>query len=121
MRLTTEQSYALLEKFGVYVNEVCDSCSKILGPVRYTRRNETGVWCSRKCRGDVERPAVRGLVQRKHATLEDRVAGRRAKAAARQERLRLRKTGLQLAQNQQDTCVTFGLSRTKPLKPGIGP
>ena len=120
MRLTREQSYEALEKFGCYLTEGCDKCGKLLGPVRYTRKGEVGVSCSRECRGDAERP-VRGLVQRKHATLEDRVAGRRAKAAARQERLRLRKTGLQLAQNQQDTCVTFGLSRTKPLKPGIGP
>ena len=58
MRLTTEQSYALLEKYGCYVTEVCDKCGQILGPVRFTRRDDAGVWCSRECRGDAERPAI---------------------------------------------------------------
>jgi hypothetical protein len=93
MRLTREQSYEALEKFGCYLTEGCDKCGKLLGPVRYTRKGEVGVSCSRECRGDAERP-VRGLVQRKHATLEERLAGRRAKAAARQERFRLRKVAL---------------------------
>jgi hypothetical protein len=94
MRLTTEQSYAALERFGCYVTEACDKCGKLLGPVRYTRRGEEGVWCSGECRGDAERSVRRGLVQRKHATLEERLAGRRARAAARQERFRLRKVAI---------------------------
>ena len=47
MKLTTEQSYALLEKHRSYVTEACEKCGRILGPVRYTRKGETGVWCSR--------------------------------------------------------------------------
>jgi hypothetical protein len=50
MRLTVQQSYALLEKHGCYATEACDKCGQILGPVRYTRRSESGAWCSRKCR-----------------------------------------------------------------------
>ena len=50
MRLTKEQSCALLEKHGCYVTEVCDKCSQIIGPVRFTRRDDKGVWCSRECR-----------------------------------------------------------------------
>jgi hypothetical protein len=50
MQLTTEQSYSLLEKFGVYAGECCDRCGQVLGPERFTRRNESGVWCSRVCR-----------------------------------------------------------------------
>src|ERR1700676_314952 len=50
MRLTREQRYALLEKHGCYVTEVCDKCSQIIGPVRFTRRDDKGVWCSRECR-----------------------------------------------------------------------
>ena len=50
MRLTREQSYALLEKHGCYVTEVCDKCIQIIGPVRFTRRDDKGVWCSRECR-----------------------------------------------------------------------
>ena len=47
MRLLPSQSYALLERFGCYVKDVCDKCGQILGPVRYTRRGEAGEWCSR--------------------------------------------------------------------------
>jgi hypothetical protein len=54
MRLTREQSYALLEKYGCYVTEVCDKCGQILGPVRFTRRDDDGVWCSRECRDGAE-------------------------------------------------------------------
>jgi hypothetical protein len=54
MHLSTEQSYALFEKHGCYVTEVCDKCGKILGPVRFTRKDDTGVWCSRECRDGAE-------------------------------------------------------------------
>jgi addiction module HigA family antidote len=40
MRLTTEQTYTLLERFGCYVKDVCDKCGRILGLVRNTRRGE---------------------------------------------------------------------------------
>ena len=50
MKLTVEQSYELLERFGCYVTHVCDKCSRLLGPASYTRKGETGVWCSRDCR-----------------------------------------------------------------------
>ena len=42
MRLLPVQSYALLERFGCYVKDVCDKCGQILGPVRCTRRGEAG-------------------------------------------------------------------------------
>ena len=54
MRLTTEQAYLLLRKHGCYANEACDKCGQILGPVRYTRRGESGAWCSRECRDGKE-------------------------------------------------------------------
>ena len=50
MILSTKQCYQLLEKYGSYITEVCDVCGRGLGPVRFTRRNEPGVWCSRECR-----------------------------------------------------------------------
>jgi hypothetical protein len=31
MRLTTEQSYAMLERFGCNVKDVCDRCGHVLG------------------------------------------------------------------------------------------
>jgi hypothetical protein len=60
MRLTVEQSYMLLEKHGCYVSEACDNCGQILGPVRYTRKDSTGAWCSRKCRdgGEAHEPGT---------------------------------------------------------------
>ena len=54
MKLITQQSYALLEIYGCYVTEACDKCGQILGPVRYTRKGDTGVWCSRQCRDGAE-------------------------------------------------------------------
>ncbi len=72
MILMTAQAYDLLAKHGCYVTEICDACGQGLGPVRYTRRGEPGVWCSRECRGDREQPAIhRGGRPRKHRTPEE--------------------------------------------------
>ena len=54
MKLNNAKSYALLEKHGCYVSEACDKCGQVLGPVRYTRKGDTGVWCSRQCRDGAE-------------------------------------------------------------------
>jgi hypothetical protein len=59
MKLTPDQSQELLARFCCYVMEACDKCSKLLGPVRYTRKDEPGEWCSRECRGDADREVVR--------------------------------------------------------------
>ena len=56
MMLREELRRRLLRDRGVYVTEACDGCGQLLGPVRYTRAGDTGVWCSRGCRG--EWPAV---------------------------------------------------------------
>ena len=50
MKLTEAQSRGLLRVYGAYVVEACDRCGAVLGPIRWTIRNEPGVWCSRKCR-----------------------------------------------------------------------
>jgi hypothetical protein len=50
MRLTAKQGYALLDKYGSYITELCDACGKGIGPIRFTRRADSGVWCSRECR-----------------------------------------------------------------------
>ena len=65
MRLTEEQSRGLLAKHGVYVTEACDGCGKILGHVRFTRKDQPGEWCSRECRDGVE-AAERYRATRKH-------------------------------------------------------
>ena len=55
MQLTEVQSRELLLTHGVYVTGACDRCGKILGAVRYTRRDEPGEWCSELCRDGFER------------------------------------------------------------------
>jgi hypothetical protein len=59
MKLTTQQAYALLDKHGCYITEICDRCGQGIGPVRFTRKDDPGVWCSRECRGDEERRTIR--------------------------------------------------------------
>jgi hypothetical protein len=54
MMLTTQQSCELLAKHGCYAKEACNRCGQILGPIRYTRSGDSGVWCSRKCRDGKE-------------------------------------------------------------------
>jgi len=43
MKITASQSRELLERFGCYVTEACDKCGRVLGPVRYTRKDEAVV------------------------------------------------------------------------------
>jgi len=77
--LRTELRGRLLADRGIVVEECCDRCGQLLGAVRFTRKNEPGVWCSRGCRGDIERPAIRkGGRPRKHRTNADRQAAYRA-------------------------------------------
>jgi hypothetical protein len=68
MRLTAKQGYALLEKYGSYVTEICDRCGRGIGPVRFTRRSDSGVWCSRECR-DGDKAHAPGTCRHCHAAL----------------------------------------------------
>ena len=54
MLLSTAHAYGLFAKHGAFAREVCDRCSQLLGAVRFTRRGELGVWCSRECRDGVD-------------------------------------------------------------------
>ena len=54
MRLSTQQAYEALAKYGCYVTEACDKSGRLLGPVQFTRKGEPGVWCSRECRDGAE-------------------------------------------------------------------
>ena len=57
MKLAREQQVALRQSYGMCVKEACDSCGKILGAVRWTRRGELGEWCSQLCRdGEAAKP-----------------------------------------------------------------
>jgi RNase P subunit RPR2 len=58
----------LQEERGIYVTEACDRCGQLLGPVRFARKDEPGVWCSRECRDGKEAHAP-GTCKHCHATL----------------------------------------------------
>jgi len=89
--LTFQQSYELLAEHGVFAREICDKCGAVLGPVRFTRRNESGLWCSRKCRGDAHRDAIRkGGRPRRYRTEDARTNAERLQNAERQKAFRVR-------------------------------
>jgi hypothetical protein len=68
MLLTVQQAYELLAKYGVFAREICDKCGRVLGAVRFMRRGDGGVWCSRECRDGAESHAT-GMCKHCHATL----------------------------------------------------
>lgn len=79
MLLTVQQGYKLLARFGVFAREVCDRCGAVLGAVRFTRKDEAGVWCSRRCRGDEARQVTcRGGRPRKYRNGEEARAAKTA-------------------------------------------
>ena len=89
MHLTPQQSYELLAKHGCYAKECCYPCGRVLGPVRFTRRDNAGVWCSRECRGDGNRGSIRqGGRPRKYKTEHDRRHVERRQNAERQKAFR---------------------------------
>jgi len=91
MLLATQKSYELLAKYGFFVREICDKCGIVLGAVRFTRRDESGVWCSRECRGDGDRRTIRkGGRPRKYKTENDRRQAERRQNAERQKAFRVR-------------------------------
>ncbi len=104
MMLTTARACRLLERFGVYALFVCDKCGAILGAVRYTRREDGGEWCSRECRGDGARPAIRR-------------GGRPRKYRTNAERQRVYRSGLGVTKPLRSLAETKGLQAQKsPLK-----
>ena len=91
MLLAIQGSYELLAKYGFFAREICDKCGIVLGAVRFTRRDESGVWCSRECRGDGDRRTIRkGGRPRKYKTENDRRQAERRKNAERQKAFRVR-------------------------------
>jgi hypothetical protein len=104
MLLAVQQSYEILEKHGVYARECCDRCGQLLGAVRFTRKDESGVWCSRACRGDDERRATRrGGRPQKYEN-----GGERRAAKTRQQQNYRSRPGV-----EKTTCIQ---SETKDLQ-----
>jgi hypothetical protein len=88
MDLSTELRKRLLIDCGIYVTEACDSCGTLLGPIRFTRIEDSGEWCSRECRGDGERRVIRrGGRPRKYRT-----RGQAHAAKMRLQRLRRKRS-----------------------------
>jgi hypothetical protein len=58
MLLTIQKSYEILAKYGCFAQEICNKCGIVPGAVRFTRRNESQVYCARECRGDAQRSAI---------------------------------------------------------------
>jgi hypothetical protein len=77
MLLTIKKSYELLAKYGFFARDICDTCGIVLGAVRFTRHNESKVYCSRECRGDAQRSSThrRGR-PRKYKTDRERRAAK---------------------------------------------
>jgi len=91
MLLAIQESYELLAQYGCFAREICDKCGIVLGAVRFTQRDESGVWCSRECRGDGDRRAIRkGGRPRKYKTENDRRQAERRQNAERQKAFRVR-------------------------------
>jgi hypothetical protein len=73
MLLAIQKSYELLAKYGFFAREICDKCGTVLGAVRFTRRDGSEVWCSRECRGDIQRATMRkGGRPRKYESPKER-------------------------------------------------
>ncbi|MGH9497347.1 MAG: hypothetical protein ACRD3B_20285 [Candidatus Sulfotelmatobacter sp.] len=51
---------------GIYITEACLKCGSLIGPVRWTRAGEDGVWCSARCRDGTEAEARRTGRPRKY-------------------------------------------------------
>jgi hypothetical protein len=77
MLLAIQKSYELLANYGFFAREICDKCGIVLGAVRFTRHNESKVYCSRECRGDAQRSSThRQGRPRKYKTDRERRAAK---------------------------------------------
>lgn len=88
--LAIQKSYELLANYGCFAREICDKCGIVLGAIRFTRRDEAGVWCSRECRGDGERVIRKGGRPRKYRTEAARLRAEKIHNTERQKAFRLR-------------------------------
>lgn len=115
MRITIQQSYGLLAKYGVFAREFCDKCGTVLGAVRFTRKGDAGLWCSRECRGDdVLEILPKGGRPRKYKTQEDRRAAKTRQQRNYRLRPNVEKTGC-IQSKTKDLQTQESLLSTNPL------
>jgi hypothetical protein len=83
MLLSVEVRLQLQHDRGLYVLEACDRCGQLLGPARFTRRGDSGVWCSRECRSGVDAAQLRILSKggrpRKHKNNAEKCRAHRSR------------------------------------------
>jgi hypothetical protein len=124
MRLTEEQSRELFRRTGNYLKEICDRCGKPLGEVRWTRRGESGEFCSALCR---DGEATIASKRRGGRPMKYRNKNERRDANARYQREfrsrhrhGVRKTPSQLDRNKRLAGAKIA-SLALPPYPGIAP
>ena len=116
MVLPPELQNRLRGERGVCAAEACDRCGQILGAVRFTRAGDSGVWCSRECRGDGDRRTIcKGGRPRKYKTENDRLRVERRQNAERQKAFRGRvqrngKPPASFAETTQTRCRQTSMS-----------
>jgi hypothetical protein len=119
MRLTAKQGYALLDKHGSYITEVCDRCDRGIGAVRFTRRGDAGVWCSRECRGECDqRQTLKPGRPRKYKNGEERRAAKTQQQRNYRSGRGVEKIVCTLAETKDLQTQKLPLSTT-PLTPAI--
>jgi hypothetical protein len=122
MLLAIQKSYELLAKCGFFAREICDKCGTVLGAVRFTRRDESGVWCSRECRGDIQRETIRkgGRPRKYESPTERRTAKTRQQRGYRA--ISVWKKPLRIVSKTKDLQARkSGLSTTPPYLVVSGP
>jgi hypothetical protein len=117
MILTVAQSRAALAEYGIFIREICDKCGAALGAVRHTRAGDAGVWCSRECRGDGERRAIRKNGRpRKYRNGEESRAAKTKQQRGYRLRLGVEKTSCMQSETKDLRTQKVPLSTT-PLTP----
>ena len=117
MKLTAELQAKVFAVYGVCANEACDKCSRVLGEVRWTRKDEPETYCSQTCRDN--KPVASGTclhcmlpLPKDHSPLS-----RYCDRTCRQNAYMLRKAGQDFSKNpinrqSDDDLQGFSMNRT---------
>src|SRR6267154_907625 len=104
----------LLARYGICPNEACDKCGKMLGEVRWTRKDMPETFCSQFCRDGVER--INGRCDGCGVDL----AGKRRGARWCSDTCRMRNRVKDSANNPKTSAQNIGLTDAE-VDPGYHP
>ena len=107
MRLTAEQQAKVFAEHGVCADEACDSCTRVLAEVRFTRKDRPETYCSLLCRDGVAR--LKGRCDGCGVDL----AGKRRGARWCSDTCRMRNRVKDSANNPKTSAQNIGLTETK--------